>query len=116
MPPTDLEVTQLLIDTFDPRRDVYAQRWESQAEVDRYNRWLVKQTFYREWMEKQATAQEKRRVAALAEGRESTPRPLQHYLWAELGGYKPAGRKGGRHDVTPERIARHVAGIETLGT
>lgn len=41
----DIEIAQLLIDTFQPRMDVFAKRFDQQAEVDRYNAWLVKQPF-----------------------------------------------------------------------
>lgn len=41
----DTEVAQMLIETFQPRMDVYAERFDAQADVDRYNAWLADQAF-----------------------------------------------------------------------
>lgn len=83
----DRAIARLLIETFRPRLDVYAERLDDQDQVDRLNKWLA----------------DKAGAAA------ATQRSWR------VGDWKPAGPKGSRHPVTVEAIAEHVAGRRTLG-
>lgn len=84
---TDLDrrVARALLETFKPRLDVYAERFDDQAEAERFT----------EWMRKTLNKPDLR-------------------PW-NVGDWKPVGPKGARKPVTLEAIAEHVAGRRTLG-
>jgi hypothetical protein len=83
----DRVVAELLLRTFRPRLDLYAQRLDDEDQVQRLNEWMA---------QKIGAADAARRT------------------W-RVGDWKPAGPKDQRKPVTIDAIARHVAGIETLG-
>jgi hypothetical protein len=82
----DRAAARLLIETFRPRLDVYAERLDDQEQVDRINKWMA---------DKGGSAASMRQ-------------------W-RTGDWKPYGAKGNRAPVTVEAIAEHVAGRRTLG-
>ena len=82
----DRELARLLIETFRPRLDVFAERLDDEEQAERLN----------EWMEDKAGPLAARRT------------------W-RVGDWKPCGAKGNRKPVTVAAIAEHVAGRRTLG-
>lgn len=83
----DRAAARLLIETFRPRLDVYAERLDDQEQVDSINKWMADQ----------------------GAGSASARAPFR------IGDWKPCGRRGARKPVTIEDIAEHVAGRRTLG-
>lgn len=81
----DRAIARLLIATFRPRLDVFAQRLDTDDDAARLTEWMKKKTgdmHFRPW---------------------------------RAGDWKPVGPKGARKPVTVDAIARHVAGLDTLG-
>ena len=82
----DRELARLLIETFRPRLDVFAERLDDEEQVERLNKWM-----------------------------EDKAGPLAARRTWRVGDWKPCGAKGNRKPVTVEAIAEHVAGRRTLG-
>lgn len=83
---TDREIARLLIETFRPRLDVFAERLDDEEQVERLNKWM-----------------------------EDKAGPLAARRTWRVGDWKPCGAKGNRKPVTVDAIAEHVAGRRTLG-
>ena len=82
----DRELARLLIETFRPRLDVFAERLDDEEQVERLNKWM-----------------------------EDKAGPLAARRTWRVGDWKPCGAKGSRKPVTVEAIAEHCAGRRTLG-
>jgi hypothetical protein len=82
----DRELARLLIETFKPRLDVFAERLDDEEQVERLNKWM-----------------------------EDKAGPLAARRTWRVGDWKPCGAKGNRKPVTVEAIAEHCAGRRTLG-
>lgn len=82
----DRELARLLIETFRPRLDVFAERLDDEEQVERLNKWM-----------------------------EDKAGPLAARRTWRVGDWKPVGPKGNRKPVTVDAIAEHCAGRRTLG-
>lgn len=79
-------IAQALLDTFRPRMDVFAWRFDTPRSANTINAWMQERGY-------------------LAEGGRRF----------EVGDYKPAGPRGARKPLTVETVVEHVMGKGTLG-
>lgn len=83
----DRVVAELLLRTFRPRLDLYAERIDTEEQAERLNEWMRRKLGEHEANRRQ---------------------------WC-VRDWKPVGAKHARKPVTVDAIARHVAGLDTLG-